>query len=112
MHTYPREKIWTIELDDTGNDVLPQVFIQSYNGDEWLTFNPKTGITGLPKDQIIWKVGNTRFLRSKVVNRDFRFSITSWCILIFLTSESNANKNNSILSKLTLFSFRTQPEYL
>jgi hypothetical protein len=101
----PTRKIWTIKLDDAGNDVLPQVFIQSYNGDEWLTFHPKTGITGLPKDQVIWKVGDAPLFNIKGGdNGELRFSVTKSYVDLLDVAKLNSNKTSSILSKLTLFS--------
>ncbi len=101
----PTRKIWTIKLDDSSNDVTPKIFIQSYNGDEWLTFHPKTGITGLPRDHLIWKVGEAPLFNIKGgTNGELRFSVTRSYVDLLDVARLNSEKTNSVLSKLTLFS--------
>ncbi len=36
----------------------PELWLRSYNGSQWLYFNPVTGEQGLPSDRLIWWVGN------------------------------------------------------
>ncbi len=101
----PTRNVWAIELTDAANDVIPEVFIQSYNGDEWLTFNPKTGVSGIPKGYIVWKVGNGSLYTLKGGDAaEIKFSVTKSFIELLEVSKLAAKKDKAILGKLTLFS--------
>ena len=101
----PTRKLWVIELADASNDVLPQVLIQSFNGDEWLTFNPKTGVSGIPSNNIIWKVGDGPLYTLKGGDsEELKFSVTNSFIELLNVAKQTAEKKGSILGKLTLFS--------
>ena len=100
----PTRKIWAIELTDAANDVIPQVLIQSYNGDEWLTFNPKTGVSGVPPSYVIWKVGNGPLYTLKGGDTaEIKFSVTKSFMELLEVSKLAAKKDKAILGKLTLF---------
>ena len=101
----PTRKLWVIGLADAANDVIPKVLIQSYNGDEWLTFNPKTGISGIPKDHVIWKVGDGPLYTLKGGHdAELKFSVTKSFIELLAISKLVTERERSILGKLTLFS--------
>ena len=107
----PTRKIWLIGLTDAANDVTPNILIQSYNGEEWLTFNPKTGASGIPAEHIIWKVGDTPLYTLKGGNAaEVTFSVTKSFIELLDVAKLTTDKKGSILGKLTLFSLPVQSQ--
>ncbi|MEJ2115254.1 MAG: UUP1 family membrane protein, partial [Gammaproteobacteria bacterium] len=100
----PTRKLWVIGLADAANDVLPKIFIQTYNGEDWLTFNPKTGELGVPKDHLIWKIGDGPLYTLEGGNSaEIKFSITKSFIELLEVSKLTAKKQGSIFGKFTLF---------
>lgn len=53
----PVEKVHTIRLlaDQPQN---PELWLRSFNGNDWLYFNPDTGEQGLPSDRLLWWTGD------------------------------------------------------
>lgn len=101
----PTRQLWAIKLDDAANDITPQVFIQAYNGDEWLTFHPRTGVSGIPEGYFVWKVGSGPLYSLIGVNDgELLFSVTKSYIDLLDVAKLNTKKYSSILGKLTLFS--------
>jgi hypothetical protein len=101
----PTRKLWIIELTDAANDVIPEVLIQTYNGEGWLTFNPKTGVSGIPADHLIWKVGDGPLYTLKGGDSaEIRYSVTKSFIELLEVANLAANEKSSILGKFTLFS--------
>ena len=54
----PARTLWGIPLSDAANDVRLQPMLQVHNGDQWLSFNPKTGAPGIPSNFLSWYVGD------------------------------------------------------
>ncbi|WP_295475061.1 inactive transglutaminase family protein [uncultured Pseudomonas sp.] len=53
----PMEKVHTIRLE-AGTPQTPELWLRSFNGKEWLYFNPETGESGLPADRLLWWTGD------------------------------------------------------
>jgi len=53
----PLQSVHTIRLQNTQQQT-PELWLRSFNGTQWLYFNPETGAQGLPGDRLIWWVGN------------------------------------------------------
>ncbi len=53
----PMEKVHTIRLE-AGQPQVPELWVRSFNGKEWLYFNPETGESGLPEDRMLWWIGD------------------------------------------------------
>ena len=53
----PMERVHTIRLvaDQPQN---PELWLRSFNGTDWLYFNPETGEQGLPSDRLLWWIGD------------------------------------------------------
>lgn len=101
----PTRKLWIIELTNASNNVLPQVLIQAYNGDEWLTFDPKTGVSGIPANNLIWKIGDGPLFTIKGGDSaEIKFSVTKSFVELIEVAKLAAKDQGSILGKLTLFS--------
>ncbi|TWI53476.1 uncharacterized protein with transglutaminase domain [Pseudomonas duriflava] len=58
MARVPLEKVHTLRLA-ANLQQNPELWLRSYNGKEWLYFNPETGERGLPNDRLIWWSGDT-----------------------------------------------------
>ncbi|MDN5522374.1 UUP1 family membrane protein, partial [Pseudomonas sp.] len=57
----PMEKVHTIRLlADTPQ--TPELWLRSFNGDDWLYFNPDTGEQGLPSDRLLWWTGDDNLI--------------------------------------------------
>ena len=57
----PMEKVHTIRLvADTPQ--TPELWLRSYNGNDWLYFNPDTGEQGLPSDRLLWWTGDDNLI--------------------------------------------------
>ena len=53
----PMQRLHTIRLQaDTPQS--PELWLRSFNGEKWLYFNPQSGEQGLPKDRLIWWLGD------------------------------------------------------
>jgi hypothetical protein len=53
----PMERVHTIRLvADTQQ--TPELWLRSFNGKDWLYFNPDTGEQGLPSDRVVWWTGD------------------------------------------------------
>ncbi len=57
----PMQRLHTIRLQA---DIAqtPELWLRSFNGEKWLYFNPQSGAQGLPKDRLIWWLGDEPLL--------------------------------------------------
>jgi hypothetical protein len=53
----PMERVHTIRLMSEQAQ-SPELWLRSFNGENWLYFNPDTGEQGLPSDRLIWWTGD------------------------------------------------------
>ncbi|MFZ3154528.1 inactive transglutaminase family protein [Pseudomonas sp.] len=53
----PMERVHTIRL---AADIQqsPELWLRSFNGENWLYFNPESGEQGLPVDRLVWWIGD------------------------------------------------------
>lgn len=57
----PMEKVHTIRLI-ADQPQSPELWLRSFNGKEWLYFNPDTGEQGLPADRLLWWTGDENLI--------------------------------------------------
>ncbi|MFJ5297805.1 inactive transglutaminase family protein [Pseudomonas sp. RC10] len=57
----PVEKVHTIRLV-ADQPQMPELWLRSFNGKDWLYFNPETGEAGLPQDRLLWWVGDDNLI--------------------------------------------------
>ncbi|KAF1052735.1 MAG: hypothetical protein GAK43_01760 [Stenotrophomonas maltophilia] len=57
----PLERVHTLRLI-SNQQQAPELWLRSYNGKDWLYFNPETGEQGLPSDRLIWWLGDESLL--------------------------------------------------
>ncbi|WP_312933960.1 inactive transglutaminase family protein [Pseudomonas sp.] len=85
----PVEKVHTIRLvADTPQS--PELWLRSFNGNDWLYFNPDTGEQGLPSDRLMWWSGDENLI---TVDGGKRANVTF--------SLNNSEMNAIRLAKLT-----------
>ncbi len=60
----PMEKAHTIRLQ-TEQPQTPELWLRSFNGKEWLYFNPDTGEAGLPEDRLLWWTGDENLVTAE-----------------------------------------------
>lgn len=53
----PMERVHTIRLASEIQQ-SPELWLRSFNGENWLYFNPETGEQGLPADRMVWWTGD------------------------------------------------------
>ncbi|BAN49458.1 inactive transglutaminase family protein [Metapseudomonas resinovorans] len=53
----PMERVHTIRLA-ADQPQSPELWLRSFNGENWLYFNPESGEQGLPSDRLVWWVGD------------------------------------------------------
>ncbi|MBI6852471.1 inactive transglutaminase family protein [Pseudomonas cichorii] len=61
MAHVPMEKVHTIRLI-AEQPQTPELWLRSFNGKEWLYFNPDTGEAGLPDDRLLWWTGDENLI--------------------------------------------------
>ncbi|MBK5530624.1 inactive transglutaminase family protein [Pseudomonas sp. TH06] len=57
----PVEKVHTIRLV-ADQPQTPELWLRSFNGNDWLYFNPETGEQGLPTDRLLWWTGDENLI--------------------------------------------------
>ncbi|WP_044870179.1 inactive transglutaminase family protein [Pseudomonas sp. LFM046] len=57
----PMERVHTIRLVSEQAQ-SPELWLRSFNGENWLYFNPETGEQGLPGDRLIWWTGDDNLI--------------------------------------------------
>jgi hypothetical protein len=57
----PVEKVHTIRLV-ADQPQTPELWLRSFNGKDWLYFNPENGEAGLPQDRLLWWIGDDNLI--------------------------------------------------
>ncbi|HSC84580.1 MAG TPA: inactive transglutaminase family protein [Pseudomonas sp.] len=57
----PMERVHTIRLL-TDQPQSPELWLRSFNGKDWLYYNPDTGEQGLPADRLVWWTGDDQLV--------------------------------------------------
>ncbi|MBB6341659.1 hypothetical protein HNP49_001827 [Pseudomonas fluvialis] len=52
----PLQRVHTVRL--ASEQQTPELWLRTFNGENWLYFNPETGEQGLPNDRVIWWTGD------------------------------------------------------
>lgn len=52
----PLQRVHTVRL--ASEQQTPELWLRTFNGENWLYFNPETGEQGLPNDRLIWWTGD------------------------------------------------------
>ncbi len=57
----PMERVHTIRLV-ADQPQTPELWLRSFNGNNWLYFNPQSGEQGLPSDRLVWWTGDDNLI--------------------------------------------------
>ncbi|EDY86500.1 conserved hypothetical protein [gamma proteobacterium HTCC5015] len=57
----PAEPVHTLRLVESQGQI-PELWLRTFNGEEWLYFNPMTGQQGMPDDRVVWWRGQGELL--------------------------------------------------
>ena len=57
----PMERVHTIRLV-ADQPQTPELWLRSFNGNNWLYFNPESGEQGLPSDRLVWWTGDDNLI--------------------------------------------------
>ncbi|WPO98541.1 inactive transglutaminase family protein [Pseudomonas sp. HR96] len=57
----PLEKVHTLRLA-ADHAQTPELWLRTYNGRDWLYFDPETGAQGLPADRLLWWIGDDNLI--------------------------------------------------
>jgi hypothetical protein len=80
-------------------------WLEVYDGAQWLAFNPHTAESGVPKDAVIWHIGDAPVLEiSGGKNGKVEYSITERTQDRTLVAEQRARQMGSRLMEYSLFS--------
>ncbi|MCM2331002.1 MAG: inactive transglutaminase family protein, partial [Pseudomonas sagittaria] len=94
----PLERVNTIRLIE--NQVqTPELWLRSFNGQNWLYFNPENGQQGLPRDRLIWWLGDGELVKvdgGKQPQVSFTLN-TSELNAIRLAKQSDASADSGFL---------------
>ena len=52
----PLQRVHTVRL--ASEQQSPELWLRSFNGENWLYFNPESGEQGLPSDRVVWWTGD------------------------------------------------------
>lgn len=85
----PMERVHTIRLV-ADQPQTPELWLRSFNGQDWLYFSPETGESGLPNDRLVWWTGDENLVSIEGGKKlNVRFSL------------NNSQMNAIRLAKLT-----------
>lgn len=86
-------------------------WIEVHDGKQWLAFNPETGENGLPKDSLIWHVGDVPVLEvTGGKHPRVEYSVTKHTQDRTLVAEQRARKVGSRLMEFSFFSLPVQTQ--
>ncbi|MBV2131243.1 inactive transglutaminase family protein [Pseudomonas sp. MAP12] len=94
----PLEQVHTIRLIEN-QPQTPELWLRSFNGANWLYFNPDNGQQGLPRDRLIWWLGDAPLLSvdgGKQAQVNFTLN-TSELNAIRLAKQSDASVDSGFL---------------
>ncbi|MGR9072962.1 MAG: inactive transglutaminase family protein [Gammaproteobacteria bacterium] len=86
-------------------------WLQVYNGEEWLPFDPKTGESGFPQDALIWHFGDQPLLSVKGGSgAKVEFSVYKQSQDMAVVAQQRAKKINSRVMDFSLFNLPVQTQ--
>ena len=107
----PNRILFGLHLGEAKNHAQLTPWLQVHTGDQWLSFDPKSGKPGLPSQFLIWKIGNEPTLRVKGVEKPaIQFSVTKSYREMVSVASVRAEKLGSTLMNLSLFNLPVQTQ--
>lgn len=101
----PTRIIYVLKLEDRLRQGKLSPWIEVYNDSQWIAFNPKTGTRGIPKDVLIWQVGDTPLVSVKGANpANVTFSVVRSTREIVTVAKQRARLLGTNILEFSLFS--------
>lgn len=86
-------------------------WLQVHDGSDWISFNPVTGDSKIPKDALLWQIGDQpAFELGGGKNAELEFSISRLSQEPVMVAEQRARKMNSKIMEFSLFSLPIQTQ--
>ena len=105
----PARPIWGLTLSDASNDRHLEPLLQVHNGQEWLTYNPRTAVSGIPGNFFVWYVGSNPLLELQGgQNRELIFSISKTYRELLNVARQRSDLTDSVFMNFSLFSLPIQ----
>lgn len=100
----PSRIIYVIELEDRLREGELKPWIEVYNDSEWIAFNPKTAVRGIPANVLIWQVGDDPLVSVKgATAANVTFSISRNSREILNVAKQRARLIDSSVLEFSLF---------
>ncbi len=61
----PSRVVWGVRLQDGARNLVPEPWLEVYNGSEWLIFNPLNAGRGAPGNTLFWRTGSEPLVSSE-----------------------------------------------
>ncbi|MDD5034185.1 MAG: inactive transglutaminase family protein [Methylococcaceae bacterium] len=107
----PARMTYVLHLTDGSKHAALTPWVEVYSGEEWQAFNPQTAEPGIPKEAIIWHVGNGPVLDiSGGKFAKVEYSVTRHAQEMTLVAEQRARQMGSRLMEFSLFSLPVQTQ--
>ncbi len=88
-------------------------WLQVHNGEEWMTFNPETGDSGVPENMLIWAVGSEPVAASEGGNSiKLELAVSRHTQEAVRIAEQRARKLDSTVMEFSLFSLPIQTQHV
>ncbi len=98
-------------LKDGAQQSVLQPWLEIYNGEEWLSFNPETGEPGRPHNGLLWRYGDQPVLKvDGGSNPTVAFSVTKRSRGLVAVAEERARQGASHLMEFSLFDLPVQTQ--
>ncbi|MGM0564961.1 MAG: inactive transglutaminase family protein [Pseudomonadota bacterium] len=108
----PVEPVHTLRLAD-GQGQQPELWLRTYNGEEWLYFNPANGQQGIPEDRLVWWRGPEDLLTlDGGRNAEVSFSVRKSEMSALEMARSLKQRNRSSFMDISLYELPLQSQQL
>ncbi|MEH6638946.1 MAG: inactive transglutaminase family protein [Porticoccaceae bacterium] len=107
----PARVLWGLTLSDAANDARLLPMLQVHNGDQWLTFDPKTSHPGTPANFLTWYVGSEPLFDVEGGRKaELSFSVTRTYRELIDVARQRARQMNSIFVDFSLLALPVQSQ--
>lgn len=101
----PTRIIYVLKMEDRLREGGLIPWLEVFDDEEWIAFNPKTGGRGIPADVLVWQVGDEPLVSVKGANpADVTFSIARSSREILNVAQQRARLIDSSVLEFSLFS--------
>ena len=107
----PAREIWGVELSDARNDLRLEPLLQVYNGQNWITFHPFTGVKDIPPNFLVWKVGQEPLFSVEGGSRpEIELSVTKTYKELISVARTGVDQVDSVFSTFSLLALPVEDQ--